>query len=158
MRLSHLLITVALMLSPSALAETEVKNILEPYPEAKSDEIRYVIELPKLLNEDNVKIQLTAGKTIAVDCNRHSFGGAISEVNLEGWGYTYYKVSELIGPRSTRMACGNENKQDEFVSMSDSPLVRYNSKLPIIIYAPKDVVVKYRIWQADVLELNATAK
>lgn len=28
-------------------------------------------------------------------------------------------------------------------------LLRYNSKLPIVIYAPKDMEVKYRIWKAD---------
>ncbi len=28
-------------------------------------------------------------------------------------------------------------------------LLRYNSKLPIVVYAPKDVEVRYRIWSAS---------
>jgi ecotin len=27
--------------------------------------------------------------------------------------------------------------------------VRYNSKLPIVVYAPTDVEVRYRIWSAS---------
>lgn len=56
---------------------------------------------------------------------------------------------------STLMACLDDTKHEAFVSMQDAPLIRYNSKLPVVIYAPEDVTVKYRIWQADVLELDA---
>lgn len=157
MKLSRLVMAISgAMLFSVATANTT--DILKPFPAAEANETRYVIELPKLADEDNVKVQLIAGKTIEVDCNNHRFGGEISEENLEGWGYNFYRVSELTGPMSTLMGCGEESKHDEFVTMGDSPLIRYNSKLPIVIYAPKDVTVKYKIWQADVLELEAIKK
>ena len=28
-------------------------------------------------------------------------------------------------------------------------LIRYNSKLPIVVYAPEGVEVQYRVWKAD---------
>lgn len=157
MKLSKLLMAISgSMLISVATANTT--DILKPFPAAEADETRYVIELPQLADEDAVKVQLIAGKTIEVDCNVQRFGGEISEQDLEGWGYNFYKVSELTGPMSTMMACEDESKHDAFVSMNDMPLIRYNSKLPIVIYAPKDVEVKYRIWQADVLEMKALEK
>lgn len=144
------------MLFSFAMADNT--DLLKPFPEAAADETRYVIELPALPHENQVKVQLIAGKTIEVDCNNHRFGGSISEENLEGWGYNFYKVSELTGPMSTLMGCPDSDKKAAFVSMQDSPLIRYNSNLPIVIYAPKDVDVRYRIWQADVLEMDAKSQ
>lgn len=157
MKLSRLVMAIsgAMLFSVATANSTDE---LKAFPAAKDHEIRYVIELPKLADEENVKVQLIAGKTIEVDCNRQSFGGSIREENLEGWGYNFYTVSELIGPMSTLMGCPEGSKHDEFVAMSEMPLIRYNSKLPIVIYAPKDVTVKYKIWQANVLELEAAEK
>lgn len=157
MKLSKFLMAIsgAMLFSVAAANDAEA---LKPFPEATADETRYVIELPKLANEEAVKVQLIAGKTIEVDCNLQSFGGQISEETVEGWGYGYYKVSDLTGPMSTLMGCPEDSKHDAFVQMQDSPLVRYNSKLPLVIYAPKDVEVKYRIWQADVLKIDAPSK
>lgn len=37
----------------------------------------------------------------------------------------------------------------EFVSLGGDPyLVRYNSKLPVVVYVPEGVEVRYRIWSA----------
>ncbi|WP_281181174.1 ecotin family protein [Candidatus Arsenophonus triatominarum] len=33
-------------------------------------------------------------------------------------------------------------------------MVRYNSKLPIVVYVPNDMAVKYRVWSAPE-ELNS---
>lgn len=155
MTLSRLTLAVAgaMLFSVAAANSTDE---LKAFPAAEDNEVRYVIELPQLADEYAAKVQLIAGKTIEVDCNNHRFGGEISEENLEGWGYNFYKVSELTGPMSTLMGCSEDSKHEEFVTMSDMPLIRYNSKLPIVIYAPKDVTVKYKIWQADVLEMEAT--
>lgn len=154
MKLSRLLVTLSCALMFS-FASANSADTLKPFPAAEEGSVRYVIELPELSDESAVKVQLIAGKTIEVDCNRQSFGGNFAEENLEGWGYSYYNISELTGPMTTLMACGDDAKHEEFVAMQDSPLVRYNSKLPIVIYAPEDVTVKYRIWQANILENDA---
>ena len=30
-----------------------------------------------------------------------------------------------------------------------SRLIRYNSRLPVVVYAPEGVELRYRIWKAD---------
>lgn len=43
----------------------------------------------------------------------------------------------------------NEPKLDRFITLGGDPyLVRYNSKLPIVVYVPEGVEVRYRIWTA----------
>ena len=40
-------------------------------------------------------------------------------------------------------------KVDRFVTLSGPPaLLRYNSRLPTVIYVPEGVSVKYRLWRA----------
>lgn len=156
MTLSRVLMAISgAMIVSIASAATDTAEILKPFPAAEKGTSRYVIDLPTLQDESTAKVQIIAGKTTEIDCNTRSFGGTITEENLEGWGYSYYTVSALTGPISTMMACLDNTVQEGFVAMQDAPLIRYNSKLPVVIYAPEDVTVKYRIWQADVLELNA---
>lgn len=56
------------------------------------------------------------------------------------------------------MACSNTKKVKANlpVHLGDKSLLRYNSKLPLVIYAPKDVDVSYRIWQAPKTTQKAT--
>ena len=43
----------------------------------------------------------------------------------------------------------NAPKVARFVTLGGDPyLVRYNSRLPIVVYAPEGVEVRYRIWAA----------
>lgn len=35
------------------------------------------------------------------------------------------------------------------VYLGDKAFIRYNSKLPIVVYAPKDVKLQYVIWNQD---------
>ncbi|MDU3076465.1 MAG: ecotin family protein, partial [Mixta calida] len=51
---------------------------------------------------------------------------------------------------STQMMCADKRKHREFIAANlQQGLLRYNSKLPIVVYTPADVEVKYRLWQAD---------
>lgn len=49
------------------------------------------------------------------------------------------------------MACPDGKKEQKFVTayLGDAGMVRYNSKLPIVVYTPANVEVKYRIWKAE---------
>jgi ecotin len=41
-------------------------------------------------------------------------------------------------------------KVDRFVTLGGKPyLIRYNSKLPVVVYVPEGFEVRYRIWRAD---------
>ena len=43
----------------------------------------------------------------------------------------------------------NVPKVNRFITLGGEPyLIRYNSNLPIVVYAPEGVEVRYRIWSA----------
>jgi ecotin len=80
----------------------------------------------------------------------------LEEKNLEGWGYPFYRLEKVTGPVSTLMACPDgKHKQDFVPVVGDGFKLRYNSKLPIVLYVPSDVEVRYRIWSASSRVENA---
>ncbi|MGB5411770.1 MAG: serine protease inhibitor ecotin [Woeseiaceae bacterium] len=123
---------------------------LKPFPEAESGYVRHVIRLPALDNEEDHKLQLIVGKVVEVDCNKHFFGGKWSRETVSGGGYSYYLLTELSGPGSTMMACPEDaSRREEFVPVGiEDDIVRYNSKLPVVVYTPEGVIVRYRVWSA----------
>lgn len=142
------LASLACTLSLAACADTP--EALKPFPEAAAGYQRYVIHLPPQTNEADFQVELIAGKTLEVDCNRHRLSGQWQEKTVEGWGYTYYELSSVGPAASTLMSCPDASRQQAFVKVGGEPLlVRYNSKLPVVVYAPDDVEVNYRIWAAS---------
>lgn len=134
--------------SKSVEINDEVKE-LKNFPEAKEEFVRYVVVLPgKGEDEDKYQVEIIPGKNMEVDCNRHILNGKIEEKNLEGFGYTYYEFSSNGQAASTRMACPENSKKMKFVS-GETLLVRYNSKLPIVVYVPMGIELKYKIWEAS---------
>ena len=48
------------------------------------------------------------------------------------------------------MACPTTPRPSTIAAnLGDAAMQRYNSRLPIVVYAPKDAEVKYRIWKAE---------
>jgi ecotin len=44
-------------------------------------------------------------------------------------------------------------KVDRFVTLGGEPyMVRYNSRLPIVVYVPTGTEVRYRVWTAGYLQ------
>ncbi|MGA4323955.1 serine protease inhibitor ecotin [Ectopseudomonas hydrolytica] len=146
-RLKLPLLSLACALPLVACAATP--EALKPYPAAADGYIRHVIELPAQANEAEHKVEIIADKTLEVDCNQQRLGGQWQEKTVEGWGYSYYELSQVGPAMSTLMACPDGARKQAFVRVGGEPhLVRYNSKLPLVIYAPKDVEVRYRLWSA----------
>ena len=162
MLLSALCITAsACAQSPQQQAEGHPQlESVAPYPKAEKGQVRQVIWLPQQQNEDRYKVELLVGKTLEVDCNRHMMGAQIEQRTLEGWGYDYYVVKGLSPVASTQMACPEGGKHQAFVTanIGAHSLQRYNSKLPMVIYTPADVQVKYRLWQANDAVSEAVAQ
>ncbi len=123
---------------------------IAPYPDVSKDQKRYAIFLEPKDNEHLYKVELVVGKTIEVDsCNQYMIGGLVDKKTLEGYGYDYFEVEQVGMPASTMMACPDEKKHQAFVKMTAQTITSYNSKLPIVVYAPKDVEVHYRIWSTS---------
>jgi ecotin len=125
---------------------------LKPYAEADEGMQRYVIELPALEDESLRKVELVVGKTVPTDgVNRHFFGGNITREIVMGWGYSYYEL-KAIGPMAGTLMAGPPDAPlvETFVQVRhDLGLLRYNSKLPLVVYVPEGVEVRYRLWSTE---------
>ncbi|ALI04340.1 ecotin [Pseudomonas sp. FW306-02-F02-AA] len=150
MRSSTLTAAAVLLSGLSTLASAAKLEDVAPYPKAETGFTRQVIHLAPQTREDSYQVEILAGKTLTVDCNHQRLGGTLEEKNLEGWGYPFYRLEKVIGPMSTLMACPDgKNKQDFVPVVGEGFRLRYNSKLPIVVYVPKDIEVRYRIWSAS---------
>ncbi|MGO3908286.1 serine protease inhibitor ecotin [Huaxiibacter chinensis] len=159
-----LALLAAACVSGSAFASTTDKTQplekVAPYPQAEKGMKRQVIQLPAQEDESGYKVELLIGKTLKVDCNQHRLGGQLESKTLEGWGYDYYVFDKVTSPVSTMMACPDGKKEEKFVTayLGENSLLRYNSKLPIVVYTPDTVDVKYRIWKAEEKIENAVTR
>lgn len=134
-----------------ALPVVQAADNLKAFPPAEEGMVRFVLQLPKRVDESVYRVELIVGKTVQVDArNRFFFGGRIEQETIKGWGYTRYKVAKLGPMAGTLMAIEpDEPKVDRFITLAGEPyLVRYNSRLPIVVYVPEGVEVRYRIWSA----------
>lgn len=162
-KLAIALIAAACASTSAFASETPKAQPLEkvaPYPKADKGMTRQVIQLPVQQDEANYKVELLIGKTLEVDCNQHRLGGQLESKTLEGWGYDYYVFDKVTSPVSTMMACPDGKKEKKFVTayLGDNSLLRYNSKLPIVVYTPANVDVKFRIWKAEDNVQNAVTR
>ncbi|MCS2157213.1 serine protease inhibitor ecotin [Scandinavium sp. H11S7] len=143
--------------SASAFAANTPLEKVAPYPQAEKGMKRQVITLAQQKDESGYKVELLIGQTLEVDCNQHRLGGELESKTLQGWGYDYYVFDKVTSPASTMMACPDGKKTQKFVTawLGDDAMVRYNSKLPIVVYTPENIDVKYRIWKAEESVQNA---
>ncbi len=131
---------------------------MKAFPPPEKGQNRFVIQLAEQDDESNYQVELMVGQTVEIDDkNQYFFGGKIKVESIEGWGYTRYVVSELGPMAGTMMAVDpNAPTVDRFIRLGGGPfLIRYNSRLPVVVYVPEGVEVRYRIWRADPEESKA---
>ncbi|WP_410499942.1 serine protease inhibitor ecotin [Chitinibacter sp. S2-10] len=148
MTIASQLTLCAVVMSTSLMAFAEA-DPMKAFPPAEEGYQRIVIKLPSVKNPDLYRVQLIPGKVIDADCNTRGLRGEIDEETVKGWGYNYWKV-EKVGPGpATMMACPAGTSSRKFVPVySDDDLIRYNAKLPVVVYVPNDVELRYKIWRA----------
>jgi ecotin len=136
-----------------AVPAGQAADNIKAFPAAEEGMVRYVLQLPKQDDESALKVELIVGKTVQTDeRNRYVFGGTIEEETIKGWGFTRYKVSKF-GPMAGTLVAIDPNapKVSRFITLGGDPyLIRYNSRLPIVVYVPEGVEVHYRVWTAGV--------
>ncbi len=143
---------IAVLILSSILSAHAADN-MKAFPPADQGMVRYVLQLPAQDDESAFKVELVVGKTVQVDeKNNYFFSGTIEEKIIQGWGFPRYIVSKLGPMAGTLMAIDpNAPKVARFIKLGCDPyLIRYNSRLPIAVYAPEGVEVRYRIWTAGV--------
>jgi ecotin len=137
----------------------ESKDNLKAYPAASEGMKRYVLHLKPRENEELFRIELQVGKTVELDeVNLYFFGGNLQEESVEGWGYSKFVLKEIGVMAGTLIGVAPDApKVARFITLGGEPrLVRYNSRLPVVVYVPEGVDVRYRIWRtkADTTAIN----
>ena len=148
---THLKLLIAAALLAGASGAQAQADDLKPFPPPEAGMQRFVIRVPAVPVPEDHRVEVMVGKTLQVDCNRQIFGAKVTRKVAQGWGFDYYVVGKLKGPASTMMACPPDSpKREEFVRANAPELasLRYNPKLPIVIYAPAGTEVRFRIWSA----------
>ena len=136
----------------SAMVSARAEDNIKAFPPAGEGMVRHVLQLLKQDDESAYKVELIVGRTIQVDeGNRYFFSGRIAEETIKGWGFPCYKVSALGQMAGTLMAIDpNAPKVNRFITLGGEPyLIRYNSRLPVVVYVPEGVEVRYRLWSAE---------
>lgn len=125
---------------------------LKAFPPAEAGMVRHMLKMETQADESLFQVELIVGKSVKLDkSNSYFFIGSVTQETLEGWGFSYYKVDKLGPMGGTMMATDpTEPKVDRFVRVNHLlGLLRYNSQLPIVVYTPEGVEVRYRIWRAE---------
>jgi len=142
---------VALLVLAFAVPATAA-DPLAAFPPPDKGMARHVLRLPERGEEAALRVEIIVGKTVLLEPgNRYFFGGRIQREEIKGWGYPRYVVAALGPMAGTRMAVDpNAPKVSRFVTLGGEPyLIRYNSRLPVVVYAPADAEVRYRVWSGE---------
>ncbi len=158
--LTALLCLLWLPESTMAANTDEDPKYLDAFPKAEAGMKRFVIQLPhkERGEEDDFRVEIIVGKEVETDgVNQQNLGGNIEDKPLTGWGFTYYQVSKFGPTASTLMAVPPGTKPvRKFLSFSR--MIRYNSRIPVVVYVPEDGQVRYRVWAAPPEAKQATEK
>ena len=122
------------------------------FPAAEEGMTRHVINLPKQQDENAFKVELIIGKTVKTDAtNSYFFGGTLETESIPGWGFDRYILRKLGPMAGTRMAVDpNAPQVERFISIGgETRLVRYNSRIPLVVYVPAGVEVRHRLWRVE---------
>lgn len=135
-------------------ATPAVERELQAFPATLAGYRRYVIDLPAQTHEDERKLELIGGKEMTIDCNARGMDGRFESRDVPGWGYTYWVLQSRGNVLSTMMACPPGTEHPGFVH-TPPHFVRYNSKLPVVVFVPDGMSLRYRVWRAGATEKAA---
>ena len=120
---------------------------LKAFPSSLAGHRRHVIELPALPDEADRQLELIGGKAMTVDCNSRGMDGRFEARDVPGWGYSYWVLQSQGQVHSTMMMCPPGSAKPGFVQ-AEPLLVRYNSKLPVVVFVPEGMQLRWRVWRA----------
>ncbi|HTO14582.1 MAG TPA: ecotin family protein [Edaphocola sp.] len=127
------------------VSNLDAQSALKNYPQQKEDQKRWVINLPQLKNEENYKVEIYVGNLHDVDCNNYFLSGTVETKAVEGFGFHYYEVGTDNRIITTMKACPDNITYRKFIFMKPI-MVNYNSKLPLVLYTPENLIVRYKVY------------
>lgn len=144
------LLVAFIALSIQAMAQQVItKQDLSIFPKPEAGYKKVIIEVPHSDKDDQKKIEFSVGKWMEVDgCNYFNLQGSLETKDLQGWGYNYYVFKTNGQVTSTMIGCPDAAKRNLFVT-AQPEMVRYNGKLPIVIYVPEEYQVQFKIYKAE---------
>lgn len=148
--------TSALLLFLFAAPACLGADSLKAFPPAEPGMVRHVLQLPAQGDESAFRVEIIVGRTLLLDAgNRYFFGGRLEQEIIQGWGFPRHRLARLGPLAGTLMAVDPKApKVARFVTLGGEPyLIPYNSRLPVVVYVPEGVEVRYRIWSGGVLTL-----
>ena len=134
----------------STIDPEAVKNLEAAYPAAPEGMERKVIFLPHVDRGDDqhLQVEILVGRMMETDgINSYRLGGTLHERNIQGWGFSYYEVEGDLRNAASTLIGGPTNPAQRFVA-GPRLLVRYNSRLPLVVMVPKGSELRWRIWKA----------
>jgi len=155
-RTSRLVFALPLVLALAACAQPAMTSSapnpaaaqeLKAFPAVLAGHARHVIELPALPDEASHQLELIGGKAMTVDCNARGMDGHFEARDVPGWGYTYWVLQSQGQVRTTMMLCPPGSEKPGFVQ-AEPFMLRYNSKLPVVVFVPEGMQLRWRVWQA----------
>ncbi|MCL1137168.1 serine protease inhibitor ecotin [Shewanella pneumatophori] len=118
------------------------------YPKPEAGQVQHILTLPKLDNENDYMVEIEIGQSRMVDCNKHSLNGDLQQLTVKGWGYNYYQVDNITDGPSTMMACFEQVKTEQFLTIRSDLMMKYDSRTAKVFYLPENTQIRYRVWQA----------
>lgn len=144
------------MIASRESASAEAQKAFEAFPAAEDGQRRWLIWLeagPNNNEEASLRVELRVGVCTEVDgVNRYRLSGELHKRSVEGWGFDSYHYEGESQVASTRMGTQGATAQSGTV-WTASQLIRYNSRLPLVVYMPTHLQLSYRVL-APVTEYN----
>ena len=142
-------------MDPTLSAPITVMHDLTIFPSI-DQLVKHAIFLEPRVDETLYKLEIYAVKSQEVDnCNKHFLLGDFELKTLEVHGFPYYIFKSNTQIISTKMSCVDNITKMKNVPSGKTELVKYISVLPLVVYATKDIEIKYKIWNQDPRQLDA---
>jgi len=144
-----ILVAIIFVGSTASAQETITKVNTDIFPKAEKGYKKMIIEVPYSDQDQSKRIEFNIGKYMEVDgCNHFSLQGGVEKKDLQGWGYEYYVFKTDGAVVGTQMGCPDLPKRNLFVTAQPT-MLRYNGKMPIVIYVPEEYSVQFKIYTAS---------
>ncbi|NLO70882.1 MAG: hypothetical protein GX102_08105 [Porphyromonadaceae bacterium] len=131
------------------LATSEAMESVKNFP-LKDGFERHIVFLPPLDNEEEInrKVELIPGKNMKVECSNYRLDGKLETEQVTGFGYDFwvFNTDESLVLKDEK--CKKVRRQERSIE-GERQMISYNSRLPIVIYAPKGIEFHYKIWETN---------